>query len=55
MSSTPMVDPRPAGEEGPAGVQREAGLEGIAGDPRPAGEETLKPAKKTSEGGKSKS
>lgn len=36
--SSPIGDPRPAGETGPAGDQRASGEEGPAGDPRPAGE-----------------
>lgn len=38
MSSTPIGDPRPAGQPGPAGDQRQAGEAGPSGDPRPAGE-----------------
>lgn len=44
---TIIGDPRPAGEEGPAGDLRAAGEEGAAGDPRPGGEaELAKPRKR---------
>lgn len=43
--STPIGDPRKAGEEGPAGDQRKAGETGPAGDPRQGGEATVKAAK----------
>ena len=39
--TTPIGDPRPAGEKGPAGDQRAAGEAGPAGDPRPAGAATV--------------
>lgn len=44
--STPIGDPRKAGQSGPAGDQRKAGETGPAGDPRPAGQAKVKAAAK---------
>ena len=48
-NTTPIGDPRQAGEEGPAGDQRKAGEAGPAGDPRKAGEAAVKVADVKSE------